>query len=782
MEAAVAQQANHPNAVRDLADAYLASDRIEEGLAIYRANLSLDEANQGLVIGQALLSAGRIEAGLAELQAFVEARPDDPAGWLALAQGQQQAGGSAAMERADAALQRALEIAPDDLALRIQYGDFLLSQQKSAAAAASFQTVIDALEQGNRLDEVRQRVVANADAAAPLELWRAWIGLARAQQQLGAYDQALEAAEAGEALRPDVAALVLQIGDILAAAGRSQEALAAYQRVANLGGSTTPLNRAGNLYLRLGQADQALTTFEAALALASDDADALLGLAGAYALRGGGIDQADFANAEARLKRAAQLLPDNADVSLAMGDLYMAYSRYEEAVAQYRSALAALDAPTAAAQERLASALRAAGQLQEALQEQLKLLDLKPDDRGARLGLAIIYRTLGQPEDAEAVYRQILEQTPNEPVVLIALGDLRLEQGLVNEGAEFYQQALTHAIDPAMISQASDQLGKAYLRLGQIDQAWAVAEALVADQPALERGYLLLGSVFEAQNDPEAALAAYQQGISQVTAPLTLQLRLGELYLRLNRPVEAQELFDSLTKSYPRSEDAFVGLARAHISQLPDLQALRTDWANQALRAALRLNPRSIAALSAQGDLLIALQRPAEAATAYQTALASRAAGSGDDTALRLKLANALAAAGQWQPSLQEFQRLAVVNPSDVGIQMALGNAYRTSGRAQQALTQYRHVNQIAPGYPHAYIRQGEVLDELGQRDQALAAYRAAIAVAPDNADAALTLAVAYRKRDMVTEAIAAFEAGLAIDPTRAAARTALEELRASGQ
>ncbi len=296
------------------------------------------------------------------------------------------------------------------------------------------------------------------------------------------------------------------------------------------------------------------------------------------------------------------------------------------------------------------------------------------------------------------------------------------------------------------------------------------------------RGYLLLGSVFEAQNDPEAALAAYQQGISQVTAPLTLQLRLGELYLRLNRPVEAQELFDSLTKSYPRSEDAFVGLARAHIGQLPDLQALRTDWANQALRAALRLNPRSIAALSAQGDLLIALQRPAEAATAYQTALASRAAGSGDDTALRLKLANALAAAGQWQPSLQEFQRLAVVNPSDVGIQMALGHAYRASGRAQQALTQYRHVNQIAPGYPHAYIRQGEVLDELGQRDQALAAYRAATVVAPDNADAALTLAVAYRKRDMVTEAIAAFEAGLAIDPTRAAARTALEELRATGQ
>jgi tetratricopeptide (TPR) repeat protein len=782
LEAAIAQRADHPSAVRDLADAYLASDRIEEGLAIYRANLSLEEASQGLVIGQALLNAGRIEAGLAELQDYVTAHADDPAGWLALAQGQQLVGDAAALEQADASLQRAIETAPDDLTLRIRYGDFLLGQQASSAAAASFQAVIDALEQDDRLDEVRQPVAADADAATPVELWRAWIGLARAQQQMGEYDQALAAAEAGAALRPDVAAFSLQIGDILAAAGRSQEALAAYERAASFGNSTTPLNRAGNLYLRLGQADQALATFEAALALASDDADALLGLAGAYALRGAGVDQADFANAEARLKRAAQLLPGNAAVSLALGDLYMAYSRYEEAVAHYRGALATLATPTAAAQERLASALRAAGQLQEALQEQLKLLELLPDDRGARLGLAIIYRALGQPEDAEATYRQLLERTPDDPVTLIALGDLMLEQGQVAEAVAIYQQALTHAADPSVASQASDQLGKAYLRLGEIELARSVADGLVADQPTLERGYLLLGSVFEAQNDSEAALAAYQQGVSQVTTPLALQLRLGELYLRLGRPAEAQELFDSLTKSYPRSEDAFVGLARAHIDQLPDLQSLRTDWANQALRAALRLNPRSIAALTAQGDLLIALQRPAEAAAAYQTALVSRTAGSGDDTALRLKLANALAAAGQWQPALQEFQRLAVVNPDNVGIQMSLGHAFRGSGRGQQALAQYRHVNQLAPDYPHAYIRQGEVLDELGQRDQALAAYRAAVAAAPNNADAAFTLAVAYRQREMTPEAIAAFEAGLAIDPTRAAARTALEELRATGQ
>jgi tetratricopeptide (TPR) repeat protein len=781
LEAAVAQRADHPTAVRDLADAYLASDRVAEGLAIYSANLGLDADNQQLVIGQALLNAGRIDAGLAELQAFVDSRPDDPAGLLALAQAYQRAG---QMDLADATYRRAVDAATGDFGVSILYGDFLLAQQQSDRAVTTFQSVIAALEQANRLPEVAESMAAAtvSDSSAPVvvELWRAWIGLARAQQQLGRYDEALQAAQAGETLRPDVPAFSLQIGDILRSAERNDEALAAYDRAAAFGASTAPLNRKGDLYLRLGRPDQALAAFEAALSLAADDADALLGLARAYALRGGGVDQADFANAEARLKRAAQLAPGNVNVSLALGDLYTAYGRHEEAVTQYRQTLAA-QPDNILAQERLAGALRAAGQLEEALQEQLKLVELKPGDRGALLGLAITYRALAQPEDAEATYRQLLAQTPDDPVVLIALGDLYLEQGLANQALPLYQQALRNTIDPLLAAQASDQLGKAYLRLGQIEQARAVAESLIQEQPALERGYLLLGSVLETQSDPEAALAVYQQGAGQVEDALALRLRLGELYLRLARPADAQAIYEALTRSNPRALDAFVGLARAHIAQLPDLQALRTEWASQALRSALRLNPNATVAHTAQGDLFAALQRPGEAADAYATALASRQSGA-DDSALRLKYASTLAAAGRWDQALQEYQRVATSNPNDVGIQMALGNAYRSVGRAQQALTQYRRVNQIDPRYPFAYIRQGEVLDELGLSDQALAAYQAAAAAAPDNADAVLTLAVAYRKRGMVAEAMTTYEAGLALDPTREGARIALEELRTKGQ
>ncbi len=774
LEAAVAQRPDHPTAVQDLADAYLADGRIDEGLAIYRANLSLDAEDQQLIIGQALLRAGRVDEGLAQLQAFVESRPDDAAGLLALALAYQTAG---QIDEADASFQRAIAAAPADLGLRIQYGNFLLAQQQSERAVAAFQAVIDGLTQAGRLDAVRQ--VGEADPAEA-DLWRAWIGLARGLQQLGRYDEALAAAQAGEALRPDVSAFSLQIGDILRAAGRDDDALAAYRRAAAFGASTAPLTRQGDLYLRLNQPDRALEAYEQALALSPNDADALLGLAQAYALRGGGVDRADFANAETRLRRAAQLLPDSVNVALALGDLYTAYGRHDDAAAQYRQALA-WQPDNGLAQDRLAGALLAGGRLEEALAEQLRRLELKPGDRGALLGLAITYRALGRSDDAEAAYRQLLAQTPDDPVTLIALGDLYLEQGLAGQAMPQYQRALSNAVDPLVAAQARDQLGKAYLQLGRIADALAVAEDLIRDQPALARGHLLLGSVYEAQGDNAAALAAYQRGLREVEAPLALQLRLGELYLRTGQAAEAQRIYDTATKGSPRSVDAFVGLARAHIAQLPDLQALRTEWATQALRSALRLNPNSTAALTAQGDLSRALQRPADAANAYAAALASRQSGA-DDTALRLRLADALAATGRWQEAIQEYQRVAITNPTDIGIQMSLGNAYRLGGRTQQALEQYRRINQLAPGYPFAYIRQGEMLDELGLADQALAAYQAAVQAAPDNADVVLTLAVAYRRRGMVPEAISTFEAGLAIDPTREPARLALEELRTKGQ
>ena len=65
-----------------------------------------------------------------------------------------------------------------------------------------------------------------------------------------------------------------------------------------------------------------------------------------------------------------------------------------------------------------------------------------------------------------------------------------------------------------------------------------------------------------------------------------------------------------------------------------------------------------------------------------------------DDTAIRVRLADAYAASGQWEPALQEYQRVAVANPDDLGLQMSLANAYHQAGRQPQALQEYQRITQ----------------------------------------------------------------------------------------
>ncbi|MFZ2488188.1 MAG: tetratricopeptide repeat protein [Anaerolineae bacterium] len=773
LEPLAVQQPDNTDIAQTLADAYLAAGRIDDGLALYRARLATDPATQALVMGQALLTAGQLDAGVEQLEQFAAANPDRLDGLLALAQGLATAGRS---EQADATYQQAIRAGGDAWPPRILYGNFLLGQQQAERAATIFEEVIAGLEQANRLDEVRTTDAADTTDVA---LWQAWIGLARAQQQIGDFENALKTVQAGEALRPDLAAFSLQSGDILRALQRNDEALAAYDQAANLGSALVPLTRKGTLYLRMNEPDKALAAYEPALLINPGDVDALLGSAQAYAQRGAGVDQTDFTNAETRLKRAAEAAPQNAEVTLALGDLYVAYGRYSDAVTQY-SAVTAAQPDNATASQSLVNALLAASQTEAALQEQQRRLTLAPEDRTAQLGLARIYRLLGRYGDAETVYRQVLTKTPDDPVALIALGDVYLAQGLPQQAIPSYEQALEHTSDGEITAQAVDQLGKAYLQQGNADAALKLAETQIADAPTLARGYLLLGSVREAQNDATGALAAYTEGIAQAEDTLALQLRQADLTLQQGRAADAQTLYEALTQSQPRTVDAYIGLARAHIAQLPDLRALRLEWAEQALRTALGLDPNATAAYVTQGDLYTALERPADAAKAYRAALASRA-GNADDSTLRLKLADALAAADNAAAAMQEYQRAAIANPTNLGIQMTLANAYRQLNRPDRALAQYQHINRLLPSYPFAYIKQGELLDELGEADAALAAYQAAVQAAPNSADAVLTLASVYRKRGMIPEAVAAYETGLQLDPTREAARTALDALRAGG-
>ena len=674
----IAQQGAAPaTTLTSLADALLASGQVEEGLAIYLEQLELSPEQAPLVIAQALLNAGQNDRAVESLTDLAGERPEDPEPLALLGQVLRQIGRA---EEALEPLEQAEALDPNYLPATVIQGDALLDLARFPEAEASYRIIVDRL-QGT--PAALQPVPVDADAPlpvfAPVEPWRAWTGLARSLQAQGRLDEALALALEIEGARPDVLQTPLLTGDLYRALGEYDDALAAYDRAAVVAPRlATPLERQADTHLRAGQFAAAQQAFEDALALDPTSTDALLGLARAYSLAGEGTGAVEFRKAEARLREAAEFAPDSPSPHLALGDLYLAYGRPDDAAEEYGLALELLPGDLLA-MGRLGGALMVAGNADEAINVFEARTEQAPTDKGALLDLAAAYRAVDRFDEAETIYDRLRTLDPNDLGVMISLGDLYLEQDAPERALPLYQEVVRRTADRDQLAQAQDQLGKAYLRAGDITQASASADQLIATRPDLYRGYQLQGTVREASGDLEGALAAYAAGAAQASDPLSLQLRQGDLLLRLERPVEAQTLFEDLTQRNPRSAETFVGLAQSHIAQADDLRALRFEWARSAIQTALQLDPKLVTAQTAQGDLLLAYDRAREAAEAYSKALALRT-GEADDTVVRFKLAAAYAASGQWEPALQEYQRVAIANPDDLGLQMALANAYREAG------------------------------------------------------------------------------------------------------
>lgn len=137
----------------------------------------------------------------------------------------------------------------------------------------------------------------------------------------------------------------------------------------------------------------------------------------------------------------------------------------------------------------------------------------KTDDQKqfAKLSLATAQQASGDYKSAEETLRELLKQTPRNPIALNNLGYFFLERNeKFEEALNLIQQAVK--IDPNNPSYL-DSLGWAYFKLGKLKEAEKYlkdASRLVASATILEH----LGDVYQKQNKPELAKSAWQKALN----------------------------------------------------------------------------------------------------------------------------------------------------------------------------------------------------------------------------------------------------------------------------
>ena len=234
------------------------------------------------------------------------------------------------------------------------------------------------------------------------------------------------------------------------------------------------------------------------------------------------------------LRKAAELLPDDAEAHYNLGNTLLILGRSDEAEASYRRTLQ-IRPDDAEAHYNLANTLLMLGRPDEAEAGYRRALQIKPGNALAYYNLGNILHERGRLAEAEASYRRALQIKPDSADIHTNLGNVLQDMDRLDEAEASFRQALQIKPDHA---EAHSNLGKLLLDRGRLDEAEASFQRALQIRPdyLIVRLSLALARKAKADDENLAALIAAEQAARNSATPLPaeeavmLHFALGKSY------------------------------------------------------------------------------------------------------------------------------------------------------------------------------------------------------------------------------------------------------------
>ncbi|MBA3471352.1 MAG: tetratricopeptide repeat protein [Herpetosiphonaceae bacterium] len=777
----------------NLAVALAAQGRIDEaGQALNTAQAQSDQGGGNLAAIQ--LNRGLIRlrgpdpaAAAASLGHAHELLPNGVVTLVSLAEAQRRAN---QFDQAVAAINRALELAPNDPLVQLESSRIELAQLVGVGDQPLWELEIAPELPHDRLTALRTRLDS---AVATLE------SMVVGERQQAASDDASGRPESGrvhEGTARQLSSLLSEARYWRSVALTEEGVAAARNRPGGLRGlwnsmfgDDTPLVQAqktlaplakseennydiqlqsGRVYRLLGSSKVALDYYTRASEINPNRPEAWYGLASTRWER--------EAESPERNEAIRAWLAQSIAADPRFTPAYLLMARLELRDKQWAAALPSLQwlklnrPDQIPAQIALGEAQRELGQLAEA---ELTLLPLANANNGAALvELARVYLQASQVEAAETVLRRALELDSTNAIAAYELGRLLQNQGNYAGAEQAYTLAIAaneaymeahlalgqlygrYLNDPQRAVTAYrraieaggtdarnfEDLGREFLEIGQYAEAADALEQSIALNPnvpesrhALAQAYRELGRYDAAREQDRAAIARKADGLY-----IDAQIGIGESFRRQGRPDEAIEAYNVALDAAPDSVPAYVGLGRT--------AADKQDW---------------------------------QAAIGYYNQALARDA---DDANAHFWLGQALVEQGHHELALAEFQ-LVLANPATSNtdafygagrayMRMAEGLYYDDPAKAAQYDAEARSMLDAAlsrrPTFPQALLERGILNERQGQVQAALADYGQAAELNQLDATALFLQGKLYLSLNNVASATEALENSVRRDPNSA--------------
>jgi tetratricopeptide (TPR) repeat protein len=775
--------------------------------------------------GDAFIEMGKSEDGVVAFSRAADLRPDDPEAQVRLAKASAAAGNH---QQALAAFETASALEPANPAHHAAIGSVQWEMGRFAQAA-------DAWGKALALDPVDLKVMERlahayarmGDPAAALEIfkdlatrgdpesasvWQAWREAGRAAlalgeldrarslltkalkraptdpesyslvgalaDQLGKSQQALDAYQRAAELAPVERAYQLQLVDALTKSGRNLDAVSVWQRLMDeaddIDQAAAMLVQMGKLYARAGRYQDAERVFRSALEQSPDDAALWAQLGSVVVER---AEQADYhaeaglsvsdlrADLESVLSRLEASESPKARRDLARALLLV--GRIHEAIAGLNSYLANIRSDLNA-QRSLGVAYRRAKSSEASIDVLSTAQRLAPSDERTAVELAKSYLAAGQPETAVTLLDRAARHAPQSPLVHYYLAQARAASGERTGAIDALSQALRHLADAGGWHRLLSQWLRAR---GDAPAALPHAEACARHLPGalseveLAKALTDLGRI-------EEAIPHWQAAVKAEPENALWWRELGSLLLRAGQPESASKSFEYAGRLAPDDSSIHQDWAQALLAMG------RVDEAGWHTQRAVALTPHQPAARASLGRWQAAKGAWQAALTSFQTAVLS----AGDEGSAispqeraeyLVEVARAYRALGAGDQALEELEKAVELAPGLSSAFILMGDVYREQGQQDLARQAYQHAAQIAPHNTHHLLRLAQFLQKEGQLDQALDWLMKAIAARP-TASLWLEVARVYEQRDQRAKQLDSLLQAVELEPESSEAHFAL--------
>jgi len=228
------------------------------------------------------------------------------------------------------------------------------------------------------------------------------------------------------------------------------------------------------------------------------------------------------------------------------------------------------------------------------------------------LALALRHHQAGNLQQAEQLYRRILQADPNHAESHHSLGVLALQRANYNLAITTIRQAIS--LNPGAATYYCN-LGVAYQAVGQAEQAAASYQQAIRLQPAFAEAHYNLGNVLRNQGKLEEAVVHCRQALRLRPSFFQAHDSLGNALLDQGKVEEAMAHHQEALRIRPDYAEAHNGLGNALFSQGKFEEAVTCH------QQALRIRPDYADAHSNLALALQALGKLAEAVAHFREAI-----------------------------------------------------------------------------------------------------------------------------------------------------------------